>query len=164
MRSLYLRNGGSRASRFNDRAGIMVDRIVRLIDWLAPVFDLAIRLYVAQVFFRSGLLKIQSWDSTLSLFANEYAVPLLPPELAAYLGTAAELCLPPLLALGIAGRFTAAALFVFNIVAATSYPDISDAGIKDHILWGALLAVTFFHGPGKLSVDHLFKRRLANQR
>ena len=131
---------------------------------LTPVFDLAIRLYVAQVFFRSGLLKLQSWDSTLSLFANEYAVPLLPPELAAYLGTAAELCLPPLLALGIAGRFTAAALFVFNIVAATSYPDISDAGIKDHILWGALLAVTFFHGPGKLSVDHLFKRRLANQR
>jgi putative oxidoreductase len=55
-------------------------------------------------------------------------------------------------------------MFVFNIVAATSYPDISDAGIKDHILWGALLAVTFFHGPGTLSVDHLLKRHFDNQR
>ena len=163
MRSLYFRDG-SRTSRFTKRAAILIQSLIKLIDWLAPVFDLAIRLYVAQVFFRSGLVKIQSWDSTLSLFANEYAVPLLPPELAAYLGTAAELCLTPLLALGLAGRFTALAMFVFNIVAATSYPDISDAGIKDHILWGALLAVTFFHGPGKLSVDHLLKRHFDNQR
>jgi len=102
-------------------------------------------------------------DSTLALFANEYAVPLLPPDIAAYLGAAAELCLPPLLALGFAGRLTALALFVFNIVAVTSYPDISDAGIKDHILWGALLAVVFFHGPGKLSVDHLLSRFFARR-
>jgi putative oxidoreductase len=128
------------------------------------VFDLVIRLYVARVFFLSGLTKIQSWDSTLSLFANEYAVPVLAPEVAAVLGTAAELCLPPLLALGLAGRFAALALFVFNIVAATSYPDISDAGIKDHILWGALLAVTMFHGPGKLALDHWLLRHFSNRR
>jgi putative oxidoreductase len=136
----------------------------KAIDWLAPLFDLAIRLYVANVFIRSGLTKIQSWDSTLSLFANEYAVAWLPPELAAYLGTAAELCLPPLLALGLAGRFVALALFVFNIVAVSSYPDISEAGIKDHMPWGALLAVTFFHGPGKLSIDHLLRRYFIRQR
>ena len=45
------------------------------------------------------------------------------------------------------------ALFVFNIVAAISYPDLSDAGLKDHMLWGALMLVTFFHGPGKISLD-----------
>jgi putative oxidoreductase len=137
---------------------------VKAIAFVSPVFDLAIRLYVAKVFFVSGLTKIQSWDSTLSLFENEYAVPLLPPELAAYLGTAAELCLPPLLALGIGTRGVALAAFVFNLVAATSYPDISPAGIKDHILWGALLAVTFFHGPGKLSLDYMFVRRFRNNR
>lgn len=142
----------------------LVSKAVKGIAFVSPVFDLAIRLYVANVFFASGLTKIQSWDSTLSLFENEYAVPLLPPELAAYLGTAAELSLPPLLALGIGTRAVALAAFVFNLVAATSYPDISPAGIKDHILWGALLAVTFFHGPGKLSLDYVFVRRFRNNR
>jgi len=137
----------------------LVSKSVRAIDFLSPLFDLAIRAYVAKVFFMSGLTKILSWGSTLSLFENEYAVPLLPPELAAYLGTAAELALPPLLVLGIGGRAVALAAFVFNLVAATSYPDISEAGIKDHILWGALLAVTFFHGPGKLSLDYVILRR-----
>jgi len=132
---------------------------VRAIDFLSPLFDLAVRVYVAKAFFLSGLTKIMSWSSTLSLFENEYAVPLLPPELAAYLGTAAELVLPPLLVLGIGGRAVALAAFIFNLVAATSYPDISEAGIKDHVLWGALLAVTFFHGPGRLSLDYLIRRR-----
>jgi putative oxidoreductase len=142
----------------------LVSKAVKVIDFITPVFDLAIRLYVAKVFFMSGLTKIQSWDSTVSLFENEYAVPLLPAELAAYLGTAAELCLPPLLVLGIGGRVVALAAFVFNLVAATSYPDISEAGIKDHILWGALLAVTFFHGPGKMSLDYLISRRFRRNR
>ena len=137
----------------------LVSKAVRGIDFIAPLFDLAIRVYVAKVFFMSGLTKILSWNSTLSLFENEYAVPLLPPALAAYLGTAAELILPPLLVLGVGGRAVALAAFAFNLVAATSYPDISEAGIKDHILWGALLAVTFFHGPGKLSLDYLILRR-----
>jgi len=136
----------------------IVSRLIKGIEFFTPLFDLAIRLYVAKAFFWSGLTKIQSWDSTLSLFANEYAVPLLPPELAAYLGTAAELILPPLLALGLGGRLIALAAFIFNLVAATSYPDISEAGIKDHMLWGALLAATFFHGPGRLSLDHLIGR------
>jgi putative oxidoreductase len=69
-----------------------------------------------------------------------------------------------LLALGLGGRWVALALFVFNIVAATSYPDISEAGIKDHILWGVLLAVVFFHGPGKLSIDYLLQRWYARRR
>ena len=131
---------------------------VRGVGFLAPVFDLALRLYVANVFLKSGLVKLQSWSSTLSLFEYEYAVPLLPPVLAAYLGTAAELALPVLLVLGLGGRLAAIALFIFNWIAVIAYPDISDAGVKDHILWGWLLAVAFFHGPGKLSLDHLIGR------
>jgi putative oxidoreductase len=130
-----------------------------LIDRLQPIFALLVRLYVARVFFTSGLIKIQGWSSTVALFENEFHVPVLPPYAAAVLGTSAELFLPVLLVLGIGTRFTAIAMFVFNIIAVISYPDLSDAGLKDHVLWGALLLVTLFYGPGKIAVDHLIGRR-----
>ena len=126
---------------------------------LAPILDLAIRLWVAAAFFQSGLAKIQSWETTLALFENEYSVPLLPPALAAYLGTATELLVPALLVIGLGGRFAAAVLFVFNIVAVISYGDLSEAGLMQHQIWGLLLLVTLLHGPGKLSIDHLIRRR-----
>jgi putative oxidoreductase len=135
----------------------------QLVDRFQPLFALAIRLYVARVFFLSGLTKIHDWNITIALFENEYHVPLLSPAVAALLGTAAELGLPVLLVLGLGTRVAALALFAFNIVAAISYPDLSDAGLKDHMLWGALLLVTFFHGPGKWSLDHLLGRRLGAQ-
>lgn len=126
---------------------------------LAPILDLAIRLWVAAAFFQSGLAKIQSWETTLALFENEYSVPLLPPALAAYLGTATELLVPVLLVIGLGGRLAAAVLFVFNIVAVVSYGDLSEAGLMQHQIWGLLLLVTLLHGPGKLSIDHLIRRR-----
>lgn len=129
-------------------------------NWLAPLFDLGIRLYVASVFFRSGWLKISDWDSTLVLFENEYHVPLLSPNLAAIMGAAGELGLPVLLVLGLAGRFGAAGLFVVNLVAVLSYPDLSDLGRQDHLLWGVLLLVTALHGPGRLSIDFWLRRWL----
>lgn len=121
--------------------------------WLTPVFDLALRFYLAEVFFRSGWLKITDWSNTLDLFNYVYDVPLLPPHVAALMGTAGELGLSVLLVLGLAGRFAAAGLFVLNWVAAVSFPDISDLGLRDHVLWGALFLVLFFHGPGRLSLD-----------
>jgi putative oxidoreductase len=130
--------------------------------FLTPVLDLAIRIWVGCVFFQSGMVKITSWSSTLALFENEYMVPLLPPHLAAYLGTAAELGLPVFLVLGLGGRFAAAALFVFNIIAVLSYPDLGEVGIKDHQYWGLMLLVTLFHGPGKLSIDHWIRRKFWN--
>lgn len=131
----------------------------RLECWLTPIFDLALRLYVAEVFFRSGWLKLSDWSGTLNLFDYVYQVPLLPPHLAAVLGTVGELGLPVLLAAGLAGRFAAAGLFVTNLVAAISFPDLSDLGLHDHWLWGVLLLVTVFHGPGRLSLDAVWARR-----
>ena len=122
---------------------------------LQPLVALAIRLYVAKVFLLSGWLKISRWDSTLALFENEYQVPWLSPHAAAVFGTGAEMTLPILFALGIGSRAVAVALFVFNIVAVISYPDLSPAGLKDHYLWGALMLVIAFYGPGKLSADRL---------
>ena len=136
--------------------------VVRILEWLQPAFVLAVRLYVASVFFKSGLTKIASMDSTILLFTHEYQVPLLSPELAAYLGTAAELVLPVMLALGLGGRLAAAALFVFNIVAVISYPDLNEVGIMQHQYWGVLLLIPLFYGPGKLSIDYLIRRRLTD--
>ena len=130
-----------------------------LADRLQPLFALALRLYVARVFFTSGLIKLQNWPSTLALFENEFHVPVLSASSAAVIGTGAEILLPVLLTLGIGTRFSAIALFVFNIVAVMSYPDLSDAGLKDHILWGALLLVTLVYGPGRIAVDSLLLRR-----
>ncbi len=133
--------------------------VYAMLDWLSPVSILAIRLWVAWVFFKSGLLKINSWDTTMYLFENEYAVPLLSPEIAAFMGTAAELSLPVLLALGLAGRFGAIGLFVFNIIAVLSYPDLNAAGVRDHQVWGIMLLVPLLHGPGKLSIDYLLCKK-----
>lgn len=136
--------------------------IVFLNRYAAPVLDLGIRLFVAMVFFKSGLTKIANWNATLFLFENEYHVSLLSPNVAAYLGTAAELGLPVLLVLGLGSRFAAAALFVFNIVAIISYPDLGEVGLKDHQYWGLLLLITLVHGPGKLSLDRFISKRLFN--
>jgi putative oxidoreductase len=134
------------------------------LDFLQPILDLAIRLWVANVFFKSGLTKIANFDTTVALFENEYQVPLLPPEIAAVFGTGGELFFPVLLALGLGGRFAAVALFVLNAVAVISYPDLSEAGRTEHFYWGFLLLITLFHGPGKLSVDHFIRRAFFAQK
>lgn len=137
---------------------------VRGLDRLSPVVDLLVRIVVATVFFKSGLTKIASWATTVSLFENEYAVPLLSPEVAAMLGTAVELTFPVLLVLGLGTRLSAFVLFVFNIVAVISYPDLGEVGLRDHQTWGLLLLVTLLHGAGALSLDHLIGRRHAGAR
>ncbi|CAN7751809.1 DoxX family protein [Variovorax sp. LjRoot84] len=153
-------------SRHAARADLRSRAIARLraasrgLQALSPTVDLAVRLFVASVFFKSGLTKIATWSSTISLFENEYAVPLLPPEVAAFLGTGVELLFPVLLVIGLGTRFSAFVLFVFNIIAVVSYPDLGDVGLRDHQTWGLLLLVTLLHGPGKLSLDYLVARRL----
>ena len=129
------------------------------LDTLQPLALLAARLYVAQVFFLSGLTKIRDWETTLALFENEYQVPLLSPTLAAWLGTGGELALPVLLALGLAGRFAAAGLSVVNIVAVLSLAEIAPAALQQHQFWGSLLIGLLLWGPGRLSLDAWIGRR-----
>ncbi len=147
-------------SRFGRFANLYC-RSAGLIDKLQPVLLLGFRLYVARVFFLSGLTKIHDWSVTLALFTNEYHVPVLPPAVAAVMGTATELSMPVLLALGLATRFGAFVLFFFNIIAVVSYAALPDIAIKDHVLWGTMILVILLCGPGKISIDHLLKRRLA---
>jgi len=132
----------------------------RLPEYLAPVFDLGLRLFMANVFFKSGLTKIQNWDSTLYLFSDVYAVPLLPPEAAAWLATGAELGLSALLVLGLFGRFAAAGLFILNVVAVISYSELSETGISHHMYWGMLLTVLLVLSRGAWSVDAWLEKRV----
>ncbi|NQZ31946.1 MAG: DoxX family protein [Oceanospirillaceae bacterium] len=134
------------------------DCAVRLVlTWVAPLVLLLMRVVPAAAFFKSGQTKIANWDTTLYLFEDEYQVPFIPFELAAYMGTAAELILPPLLVLGIFTRLTSLSLFAFNIIAVISYPVIWGSGFYDHQLWGAMLLVGVIWGPGRLSIDHYLR-------
>ena len=132
--------------------------IARLEAVPLAVPELVLRLGVALAFWRSGNVKIASWDSTLRLFANEYRVPLLPPELAAWLATAVELTTPILLLLGLATRLGAAAMLGMTLVIQIFvYPE----NYPDHLLWAGPLLYLILRGPGTLSIDHLIRRHMA---
>ncbi|MCJ8349909.1 DoxX family protein [Moritella sp.] len=135
-------------------------RIIEKVSMLEPVALLAARLYVGWAFFSSGLTKLNNWDSTLFLFEEEYHVPLLPYELAAYLGTAAEIILPLLLMAGLASRFSALGLFFVNIVAVISLEDIAAAAYAQHVLWGTLLLQVVIFSGGRFAFDYMVKRKV----
>jgi putative oxidoreductase len=127
--------------------------VTQTLNAAQPLAALAARVYLAQVFFLSGLTKIRDWETTLLLFTEEYKVPLLSPQLAAISGTAGELVLPVLLLLGLAGRFSALGLSVVNVVAVVSLAEIAPAALQQHITWGVLLAALALYGMGRWSVD-----------
>lgn len=121
---------------------------------------LVARAYLFYVFFRSGLTKLHDWDTTVLLFAEEYKVPLLPPMLAAAMGTFGELVFPSLMLIGILPRLAAAGLFFVNLVAALSYwASLSPSAIEFHFVWGLLITIVASAGPGWLAVQTLWQRR-----
>ncbi len=142
-----------------------IDRLRHALEAAQPAAQLAARLYVGKVFFFSGLLKLRDWNATLALFDEEYQVPLLPPEIAAWLGTGGELVLPVLLVLGLGGRFAAAGLSVVNLVAVLSLAEIAPAALQQHVFWGSLLLALVLWGPGRWSADRwVFARWLHSRR
>jgi len=130
-------------------------RVIRLLESLIQVFDLSVRLYLAHIFWKGGMVKLSSWISTVMLFTMVYDVPLLSPEHAAYLATAIELGGSFLLAIGLAGRWAALSLFGLNIVASLTYGQLSEAALQEAFYWGILFLYFVLHGPGLLSADAL---------
>jgi putative oxidoreductase len=119
--------------------------------------QLAARLAVTGVFLRAGIQKLQGWETTLALFAEEYRVPLLPPEVAAMAATATEVGGSLLLLLGLGTRL--ATLPFFGMIL-TIQLFVFPHAWPEHLTWSALLLVLLTRGAGVLSLDHLIGRRL----
>lgn len=141
--------------------GLVVRNVIseiyaRLERFPLSVIQLAMRFGVAAMFFRSGLLKINSWEFALLLFRDEYQVPLLDPVLAARLATALELGAPVFLALGLGTRIaTLPLLGMVAVIQIFIYPN----AWSDHLIWGSILLFLLTRGPGTISLDHLIERR-----
>lgn len=140
-----------------------IDRFAGPQSGLCAFILLIARAYLFYVFFRSGLTKLHDWDTTVLLFTEEYKVPLLPPMLAAALGTFGELVFPSLMLIGIVPRLAAAGLFFVNLVAALSYwASLSPSAIEFHFVWGVLIAIVATVGPGWLALQMLWQCRRAD--
>ena len=116
------------------------------------------RFGVAAVFFQSGRTKVEGWftipETTVELFRSEYALPLLPPEAAAYLAAGAEHLFPVLLVLGLFTRLSAAALLGMTLVIQLFvYPD----AWPTHLSWAGLMLPLIALGGGKFSLDRLLR-------
>ena len=123
--------------------------------------QLFFRAGMGLTFWRSAQSKLASWDTTIVLFQEEYRVPLLPPEIAAYIATTVELTTPILLVLGLATRLGAAAMLGMTLVIQfLVYPQ----NYPDHLLWAGPLLYLILRGPGVLSLDHLIRRRFLSRR
>jgi len=126
---------------------------------------LAARLAIATVFWRSAQTKFSGWQlfgqdwqffnlnqSTFTLFEYEYDLPIIDPEVAAYLATFAEFWLSLALILGLFTRLSALALLgMTGVIQMLVYPD----AWPTHILWAASLLFLIKHGGGLLSLDRL---------
>jgi len=136
-------------------------RALRLLDCVPyAVLAIPLRLAVATVFWNSGTTKLANWDATLDLFENEYKVPLLSPEVAAYVGASIELSTPVLLVLGLLTRPAAAVLLGMTLfIEIFVYP----LAWPTHIQWAAMLLVLLCRGAGTLSLDTFFRRRFIDR-
>lgn len=120
---------------------------------------LPLRFAVATVFWNSAMAKLANWDTTISLFTDEYKVPLLSPDLAAHMALTIELTTPVLLVLGLFTRFAALVLLGMTaVIEIFVYPQ----AWPTHIQWAAMLLVLLCRGAGKLSLDSWLWRRFGS--
>jgi len=136
----------------------MIGRVIRWLDSVPySVLAIPLRFAVATVFWNSAMAKLANWETALSLFTEEYKVPLLPPEVTAYMAATIELTAPVLLVLGLATRPAALVLLgMTTVIEVFVYPQ----AWPTHIQWAAMLLVLLCRGPGTLSLDHWLWRRL----
>lgn len=136
----------------------IANRLLPVMEWFSFLPVLGMRLWIAKVFWDSGNVKLADWEGTVALFADEYKVPVISPEIAAYMGTAVELTAPILIALGIASRFGAVALLVMTAVIEFTY-----MSFPIHQVWALMLFLILLQGPGKASVDYFVRRHFSKK-
>jgi putative oxidoreductase len=119
------------------------------------LIQLAMRIAVGAVFFRSALLKLNSWEFAVKLFEDEYKLPLIDPLWAARITTSIELTLPVLLFVGLATRLASLPLLaMIGVIQLFVYPQ----AWTEHLLWASILLFLLSRGPGVLSLDHLIEQ------
>ena len=124
------------------------------------VGQLLFRLAVGSVFMKAGLTKIASWETTVALFRDEYAVPLFSPEIAAVMAATFELGCSALLIVGLATRLaTLPLLGMLAVIQLFVYPQ----AWSEHLVWGSILLMLLTRGGGAISLDHLIARRFTRE-
>ena len=149
---MTLDESGHRVRPLQALAGGITARLER---FPLAILQLIFRFSIASVFFKSGHSKILSWDTTILLFANEYRVPVLSPQLAATLAASCELGCSALIFLGLLTRLATLPLLGMVFVIQTFvYPE----NWVEHLTWAAMLVFLLTRGPGPVSLDHLLAR------
>ncbi|WP_370631573.1 DoxX family protein [Methylovirgula sp. HY1] len=119
---------------------------------------LAARVFPAAVFWMSGETKVDGWHlkaSAITLFREDYRLPLIDPVIAAHAAAVAEHLFPLLLVLGLASRFAAfSLLFMTAVIEIFVYPD----AWPTHGVWATCFLVVISRGPGFVSLDHFIAR------
>jgi putative oxidoreductase len=114
------------------------------------IIQLLFRLAIASVFLKAGLNKLASWELTVQLFADEYKVPVLPPDLAAVMATTTEIGCSILLIVGLGTRLaTLPLLGMLAVIQTFVYP----GAYAEHLTWGSILLFLLTRGGGLWSVD-----------
>lgn len=149
------------------RRSLLVDRIIAGLESVSydTIVATPARIFIVATFWLSARTKVDGFlninQSAFFLFDQEYALPVIPSRLAAYLATYAEHLFPLLLIVGLASRLSAAALFLMTLVIQLFvYPD----AWHTHLLWASALAFIVFRGPGALSIDHLIRKRYGGRK
>ena len=138
----------------NSYIGIMYFATVKFAnDYLFPLIVLFMRIWIARIFWYSGLNKISSWKSTIYLFKYAYAVPIIPVDIAAIMATGIELSMPIFLLVGFMTRLAAIPLLCMTAVIQFTYLDLTE-----HLYWALLLGTIIFYGPGRYSIDRLLHK------
>jgi len=134
----------------------------KIIAWLEAVphslLAIPLRFGVAWIFWSSAQVKLINWQRTIELFADEYRVPLLPPEIAAAMALSIEIACPILLVLGL---FTRLAVLVLLGMTAVIQIFVYPEAWPTHLQWAAMMLVLLCRGAGALSIDRLLWRRLS---
>ena len=123
--------------------------------WGGSALQLLFRLWMAKLFWDSGMVKLASWGQTVALFRDLYQVPIVSPELAATMAVSVELASPVLLVFGLATRLAAIPMLGMALTIQFLVPDFYRI---EHYYWMMLLLSLIVRGPGLISVDHWVRK------
>lgn len=134
-------------------------KFILISNKLQPLMLLVLRLWIAHIFWQSGLVKIEDFSNTIALFRDEYKTPFLPPEIAAVMSTLFELSCPILLTLGLGARLASLPLLAMTAVIQLTYDQN-----EQHIYWAMVLGVILVSGAGKISLDYFIGKQFNNKK